>query len=94
MLVALLGAMAAGLAASLLVNLFWKLSLHTAVMAGAVAILGVMFGPPLLVLAPLVGLVGWSRVEVGDHSSAQVAAGAGLGAAVAAVVFVLLRGVQ
>ncbi len=44
-----------------------------------------------VVLAPLVALVGWARVEVADHSPAQVIAGSGLRIAVAAVVFVLLR---
>ena len=90
-LVALVAAMAVGLATSLLVTLVWKVSVHTAVVAGAVAILVLVFGPTLLALAPLVALVGWARVEVGDHTPAQVVAGAGLGATVAAVVFSLLR---
>ncbi len=90
-LVALVAAMAVGLATSLLVTLVWKVSVHTAVVAGAVVILVLVFGPALVALAPLVTLVGWARVEVGDHSPAQVVAGAGLGATVAAVVFALLR---
>jgi hypothetical protein len=90
-LVALLAAMLTGLVASLLVTLVWKMSLHTGVAAGSVAILVLVFGPALLALAPIVGLVGWARIEVGDHSPAQVAVGAVLGAAVAAAVFSLLR---
>jgi len=90
-LLALIAAMGVGLIVSLLVTLLWKISVHVAVVAGAVVILVLVFGPLLLVLAPLVALVGWARVEVADHTPAQVIAGSGLGAAVAAVVFILLR---
>ncbi|MCL5108047.1 MAG: hypothetical protein M1401_04130 [Chloroflexi bacterium] len=90
-LVALVGAMAVGLASSTLVTLFWKVSVHTAVNSGAVTILVLVFGEGLLVVAPLVALVGWARVQVKDHSPAQVVVGAALGAAVAAAVFPLLR---
>jgi len=90
-LVALVAAMGVGLIVSLLVTLLWKISVHVAVVAGAVVILVLVFGPLLLVLAPLVALVGWARVEVADHTPAQVTAGRGLGATVAAVVVVLLR---
>jgi len=42
-------------------------------------------------VVPIVALIRWSRVELGDHTPAQTVMGAGLGAAVAAVVFMLLR---
>jgi len=90
-LLALVAAMGVGLIVSLLVTLLWKISVHVAVVAGAVVILVLVFGPLLLVLAPLVALVGWARVEVADHTPAQAIAGSWLGAAVAAVVFMLLR---
>ncbi|HEV8638086.1 MAG TPA: phosphatase PAP2 family protein [Chloroflexota bacterium] len=90
-LVALVAAMAVGLVTALLVTLFWKVSVHAAVIAGAVVILVLVFGPRLLLLAPLVALVGWARVESGDHSPAQVIVGALLGGAVAATMFPLLR---
>ena len=90
-LVALIGAMAAGLLTSLLVTLFWKISVHVAVGAGAIVILTLVFGPPLLFLTPLVALIGWARVELGDHTPVQVVAGSGLGTLVAAAVFVILR---
>jgi hypothetical protein len=89
-LVVLVGAMVGGLVVSLLVTLIWKISLHTGVAAGSVAVLVLLFGPALLALSPVVGLVGWARVQLGDHTAAQAVAGAGLGAAVAAVVFLLL----
>jgi membrane-associated phospholipid phosphatase len=90
-LVALVGAMAVGLSASLLVTLVWKISVHAAVSAGAVVILVLIFGPALLILASLAVLVGWARVELGDHTPPQVVTGAGLGAFVAATIFTLLR---
>ena len=90
-LVALVGAMVVGLAASTLVTLFWKLSIHAAVTAGAVVIMILVFGPILLVITPLVALVSWARVAIGDHTPAQAVAGACLGATIAAVVFSVLR---
>lgn len=90
-LLALVAAMLVGLAVTLGVTHWWKVSIHTAVFSGAVVILVLVFGPVLFVTWPLIGLVGWSRVSVGDHTSGQVAGGAALGALVAAVVFSLLR---
>lgn len=90
-LVALVVAMFVGLGTSILVTLFWKISIHVAVVAGAVVILVLVFGPALLALTPLVGLVGWARVEAGDHTPVQAFAGAALGALAAALVFSLLR---
>jgi membrane-associated phospholipid phosphatase len=90
-LVALVVAMLAGLAAALVVTLWWKLSLHTAGVAGTVAILALAFGPALILALPAVTLVAWSRVRLGDHTPAQTVAGAALGGLVATTVFVLLR---
>ncbi len=90
-LVALVASMVVRLASSLLVTLVWKRSIHIAVVAGAVTILVLVFGPPLLVLAPLVALVCWTRVAVGDRTPAQTMAGVARGATVAAAVFSLLR---
>jgi membrane-associated phospholipid phosphatase len=66
-----------------LVNQFWKLSAHTAVSAGAVAVLALVFGPVLLLGVPVVALIGWSRVVLADHTLAQVIAGAVTGGALA-----------
>jgi hypothetical protein len=90
-LIALVAMVAVGMALSLLVTLVWKLSIHAAVVSGAVAVLVLVFGLPLLVLAPLVPLVCWARVAVRDHTPAQTVAGAVLGAAVAVVVFSAFR---
>jgi membrane-associated phospholipid phosphatase len=94
-LTALIAAMAVGLGTSLLVTLVWKISIHVAVVAGAVVILVLVFGRAALGLVPLVALVAWARVALKDHTPGQVVAGAALGAAlgalVAASVFSLLR---
>lgn len=90
-LVALVGAIAVGLMSSMLVTLFWKISVHAAVTAGASVVLVLVFGPPLLVLGLVVVLVAWARVAIGDHTPAQAVAGIILGAAVAGTAFPLLR---
>ncbi len=90
-IVALVAAMLVGLVTSTLVTLFWKLSIHTAVTAGALVILVLVFGRAFLAMTPVVGLVGWARVASGDHDLGQVLAGAALGTTVAGVVFSLLR---
>nr|WP_238161653.1 hypothetical protein [Micromonospora endolithica] len=70
-----------------LVNQVWKLSVHAAVAAGSVAVLVVLFGPALVPAVALVGLVGWSRVRLADHTPGQVVAGAVAGALVAVSAF-------
>jgi hypothetical protein len=90
-LVALVGAGAAGLLVAISITLFWKLSIHAAVAAGTVVVLALTFGLALLVLVPLVALTAWARVEVGDHTPAQVIVGAIVGALVAAIAFSALR---
>lgn len=57
----------------------WKISMHAAVAAGSAVILTVAYGPWLLLVAVAVVLVAWSRVELGDHTTAQVVAGGVLG---------------
>jgi membrane-associated phospholipid phosphatase len=75
----------------MLVTLWWKLSLHTAAASGTVAILVLTLGPLLILALPVVALVAWSRIRLGDHTPAQTLAGAALGGLVATTVFILLR---
>ena len=74
-----------------MVTLWWKISVHAAIAAGAATVLPLVFGPALLTVGPLVTLIAWSRVQVGDHTPAQVLAGIALGIVVNATVFPLLR---
>jgi membrane-associated phospholipid phosphatase len=90
-LIALVVAMLTCLAVTMLVTLWWKLSLHTAAASGTVAILVLTLGPLLILALPVVALVAWSRIRLGDHTPAQTLAGAALGGLVATTVFILLR---
>jgi hypothetical protein len=72
-------AMASVLAIALGVTFVWKISLHVAAMAGAVIITSQLFGAACILLVPLVLLVAWSRVELREHTLAQVGGGALIG---------------
>ncbi|MFE9826446.1 hypothetical protein ACFYSH_30680 [Streptomyces sp. NPDC005791] len=88
---ALVIAMLVGLAATMVVTIWWKVSVHTAVAGGVVTILTLAFGLPLALLALVVAAIGWSRVQLRDHTVAQTIVGALLGGLAAAVTFGLLR---
>ncbi|MFF1560515.1 hypothetical protein [Streptomyces sp. NPDC058279] len=90
-MIALIAAMLVTLVAILAITTVWKVSVHTAVSSGALAMLALAYGPWALAGYPLVALVGWSRVELRDHTLAQVLVGTALGAATAAPVFALIR---
>jgi membrane-associated phospholipid phosphatase len=89
-MVALLAAVAVGVACGWVITLWWKISVHAAIAAGAATVLTLVFGPALVVVWPLVALIAWSRVQVGDHTPAQVLAGIALGIVVNATIFPLL----
>ncbi|OIJ91678.1 phosphatase PAP2 family protein [Streptomyces colonosanans] len=88
---ALVASMLVTLASLALVTLAWKISVHQAVSAGAVIMLAQSYGPWALLGYILVAVVGWSRVELRDHTPAQVIVGTLLGSAVAAATFSALR---
>jgi membrane-associated phospholipid phosphatase len=90
-MVALQAAIAVGVACGWVITLWWKISVHAAIAAGAATVLVLVFGPAPLAIWPLVAVIAWSRVQVGDHTPAQVLAGVALGVAVNATVFPLLR---
>jgi hypothetical protein len=90
-LLALLAAGAAGLVVFAAVTAFWKMSIHAGVAAGTVAVLVTLSGPVALAGAPLVAVIGWSRVRLSAHTRNQVIAGALAGAVIAATVFPALR---
>jgi membrane-associated phospholipid phosphatase len=90
-MVALQASIAVGVACGWVVTLWWKISVHAAIAAGAATVLVLVFGPALLVVWPMVALIAWSRVQVGDHTPAQVLAGVALGIVVNATVFPLLQ---
>jgi membrane-associated phospholipid phosphatase len=71
----------------MLINIFWKISLHTAFMSASVAALIIIYGGiaawTLILLPP----VGWARIQLRQHSPMQVVAGALLSAAIVLLVF-------
>ncbi len=90
-LIRLVAAGVVGLVSVTLVTLVWKISIHVAVVTGSSVTLVILFGWPLLVLLPVVGLTAWSRVALRDHSRSQVIVGALLGVVVAGIMFGWLR---
>jgi hypothetical protein len=90
-MLALVIAMFGTLLALTAVTFVWKISVHQAVSAGSVTMVAVAYGPWILAAFVLVALVGWSRVELRDHTTGQAIAGSILGAALAAVLFAALR---
>lgn len=74
------------------ITIFWKVSMHSAVAAGATVVLALTYGALWWLLAVVVAAVSWSRVAVEDHTPAQVVGGALTGAVVGGGCFALLLG--
>lgn len=80
----------AGLAAIVIfmgINLWWKISLHTAFVAASVTVLIIVYNATGALTAMLLPPVAWARIELEHHSPAQVASGALLAAAIAILIF-------
>lgn len=60
---------------TIIINKFWKISIHAMGASGAFASLIFTFGIKLLPFAIIVILVGWSRIKLKCHSLEQVVAG-------------------
>ncbi|MBI2860602.1 MAG: hypothetical protein HYX91_03730 [Chloroflexi bacterium] len=87
LLIAAQVAVVAALVAFMVINLAWKISLHTAFIAAATAMLTVTYGPAGAMTAALLPPAAWARVELAWHSPAQVTAGALLAGGIVAAVF-------
>ncbi|WP_434740720.1 hypothetical protein [Micromonospora sp. SH-82] len=85
--VAMVAVMFTVLGAVTLMNLVWKASGHAAVSAGSAAVLTGIVGAPMLPAWIVVAAVCWSRVRLGDHTTAQVVVGAVAGAPIGAVTY-------
>lgn len=90
-LVALVISGLAGLVVALAITMVWKVSVHASVASGTAIILVLVFGPALHIAWLLVASVGWSRIELREHSAAQVVAGAVIGGSVASTAFLAFR---
>ncbi|MEU6546454.1 hypothetical protein [Streptomyces sp. NPDC046859] len=84
-------ALVAGLVLTMAVTVWWKVSVHTAVASGVAVVTTVAYGWWAALLFLGVAAVGWSRVSLRDHTTAQVILGTILGGTAAAVVFAGLR---
>ncbi len=69
------------------INLRWKISVHTAFIAGSVTTLTILFGSTGALSVVLLPPLAWARTELEHHSIAQVTAGALLAALIVVVVF-------
>lgn len=75
------------------INLAWKISFHAGVSAGIMLILALEIGPVLVpVLLPVVVLICWARVELREHTLAQVAVGAPVGGIALAALYQVALG--
>jgi hypothetical protein len=57
-----------------------RLSVHMAAITGGIVLLQLLFGSMSLALLPAAAIVGWSRLELAEHTPAQVVTGALVGA--------------
>ena len=88
----LLATFVAGLVAIIVfmcINLWWKISLHTAFTAASVTIFAILYGSIGVLTIMLVPLIAWARIELEHHSIAQAVAGALLAPLIVVVVFYL-----
>jgi hypothetical protein len=76
-----------GVIVFMLINLRWKISLHTAFSAAVATVLVVLYGWVAVVGVGLVALVAWAKLETGSHTLAQVVAGALLAVLIVVIVF-------
>ena len=77
----------AGTIIFMLINLRWKISLHTGFTAAMTAILVMLYGWAGVLVISLVLLIGWARIELQRHSVGEVAAEAVIGSLVVVAVF-------
>ncbi len=86
----LVAAFTAGLSAIVIfmcINLWWKISLHTALVAASATALIMLYGWIATATVVLVPLMAWARIELKHHSLAQAAVGALIAALIVVVVF-------
>jgi len=70
-----------------LINLWWKISIHTAIVAASATVLVLLYGWMAAATVALVPLTAWARIELEYHSLAQVVSGALLAAVIVVGMF-------
>ena len=71
----------------MVINLFWKISLHTAFITSSVAVLIIVYGKTAAWTVIFIPLIAWARLEMSLHNPAQVLAGALLSVSIVTIVF-------
>lgn len=72
------------------INVFWKVSIHCAGVTGPIFALIYVFGLNALPLISIVGIVGWSRITLKNHTFAQTLGGTLLSLSVGLVLYTTL----
>jgi membrane-associated phospholipid phosphatase len=72
------------------ITLRWKISIHTAAMAGLVTFASFVLGSTALFYAPLVPLIAWARIYLHRHTLMQTVAGGVIGC----LTFALMYGMR
>ncbi len=91
-LLVVLVAIIASIPPFVLINVWWKISVHAGCMGGSLVVLTDVLGAPAaLVGAVVITLTCWARVRLRDHTTGQVIVGALLGAVIVAGVYVPLH---
>jgi membrane-associated phospholipid phosphatase len=86
----LLTTFVAGLAAIvvfMVINLYWKISAHTAFVTGSAAVLTIVYGAAVAPVLLLVPLIAWARLRLALHSPAQVLVAVALAGGIVAGIF-------
>jgi len=78
-----------GVIAFTVINLWWKISLHTALVTALVTVMVILYGWIATAGLVLVLLIAWARLALRQHSLAQVVAGAVLAALITVAAFYL-----
>ena len=72
------------------VNLFWKVSIHCAGVTGPIFSLIFVFGLNALPLSLIIGLVGWSRIKLKNHTFSQTLVGTLISLTVGVILYPIL----
>jgi membrane-associated phospholipid phosphatase len=70
-----------------LINLWWKISLHTAIVAGSATALVLLYGWIATAALALIPLTAWARIQLESHSLTQTVSGALLAALIVVGLF-------
>ena len=70
-----------------LINLWWKISVHTAYVTASAVVTIILYGAIGLLALALAPLIAWARLKLNHHTVAQVSAGAVLAGAFTVAIF-------